>query len=302
MLNELDAVKTKGIREKIDYALVKPVIWIKHKLGFGIEEATELHKPITRKFKRRRVMVYNVDDIWSADLTTAHQSLAKSNSDYKYMLNVIDLFSKYAYSIPLKDRSAETIIKAFESLFKVKQPKKIWTDHGTEFINHKFKRFLKEHNIDLYQVQNEGKACVIERFNRTLGEMIQKHLTSTQSTKYISKLQDIIDEYNNRNHSSIKMTPVEALIPENNSKVFENLYGRSRPVNDEKPKFKIGDRVRIYKYKKRFEKGYSANWTKEIFVIDKIKRTTPITYTIKDLNGEPILGSFYRQELQLTSF
>jgi len=297
MLDELDAVKTKGIREKIDYAVVKPIIWIKHKLGLGLEEAEELHKPIRHKFKRRRVMVYNVDDIWSADLTNSFQSLAKQNNGCKYMLNVIDLFSKYAYSIPLKSKNSDEIIAAFDNLFKSRRPKKLWTDRGTEFTNNKFKEFLKSNNIELYHVYNEGKACVIERFNRTLGEMIQKHLTSTQSTKYVDVLQELIHEYNTRTHSTIKMSPHDASLLENKvdvSKAFSTSHSK------EKPKFKVGDRVRIYRYKKTFEKGYKPNWTKEIFVITTINKTNPITYEIKDLNEEPILGSFYSQELSKT--
>ena len=195
MLDRLDALKTKGIREKIDYAIVKPVIWTKQKLGLGVAE--ELHKPIRHKFKRRRVFVFNIDNIWSADLKDM-QPLSKQNKHYKYLLNVIDLFSKYAYSIPLKSKSSTAIIKAFQSLFtsSKRKPYKLWTDQGTEFTNGAFKKFLKDNNIELYHVYNEGKASVVERFNRTLGEMIQKHLTSSASSKYIDVLQKLIDEYN----------------------------------------------------------------------------------------------------------
>ena len=303
MLNELDNTKTKGIREKIDYAIVKPIIWLKHKLGLGLEEAKELHKPIRKKFKRRRVLVYNVDDIWSADLTNSFQSLSRENKGYKYMLNVIDLLSKYAYSIPLKSKSSESILEAFNQLFKFtkRHPKKLWTDQGSEFINSKFKDFLKDHNIELYHIYNEGKACVIERFNRTLGEMIQKHLTAKKTNKYIDILQELLDEYNNKYHSSIKMTPYEASKPKNRERVIKNLYSNIESSNQH-PKFKIGDRVRIYKYKPLFEKGYKPNWTTEIFVISKINETNPITYSIQDLNGEDILGSFYEEELQITKF
>lgn len=305
MLDELNNTKTKGFREKLDYLLVKPVIWLKHKLGLGIEDglllAEELHKPIRHKFKRRRVFVFNIDDIWSADLKDMHQ-LAEQNKNYKYLLNVIDLFSKTVYSIPLKTKSSQEIIDSFEKLFKSskRKPLKLWTDQGTEFTNNNFRKFLQDSNIDLYHVYNEGKACVIERFNRTLGEMIQKHLTSTNSSKYIDILQKLLDEYNTRTHSTIKMSPFEASLPENRQEVLKAF----KPDYDmkQKPKFKIGDRVRIYKYKKQFEKGYTPNWTEEIFVVSEIKKTTPITYGINDLEDEPILGSFYAEELQKTKF
>ena len=302
MLDELNSIKTEGIREKIDYAIVKPIIWMKHKLGLGIDpaEAQELLKPIRTKFKRRRVFVFNIDDIWSADLKDM-QSFSKQNNGVKYLLTVIDLFSKYAYTIPLKSKNAEVIIEAFQTLFKTKKPKKLWTDQGSEFINRSFKKFLSENNIELYHVYNEGKANVTERFNKTLGEMIQKHMTTNQTAKYIDVLQKLLNEYNNKFHTSIKMSPFEASDPKNEITVLNNLYSDIKPSKT-KQKFKVGDRVRIQKYKNLFEKGYTPKWTKEIFVVENVRKTTPITYKIKDLNEEPSLGSFYTEELQKTRF
>jgi len=204
----------------------------------------------------------------------------------------------------LKSKSSAAIINTFKSLFLTskRQPRKLWTDQGTEFTNNQFKQFLKDNNIELYHVYNEGKAAVVKRFNRTLGEMIQKHLTSRDSSsKYIDVLQRLLDEYNNEYHSSIKMTPFEATQPENRYQVMNNLYSNTKQVKNPR-KLKIGDRERIYGYKSTFTKGYMPRWTKEIFVIDEIMKTNPITYEIKALNGEPILGSFYIQELQKTKF
>ena len=177
MVDELSNLKNKDLTWNEFFAkyFTKAIIGIKYKLGLGFQDdgtiiAEELHKPVKRKFKRRRVMVYTIDDIWSADLTNSFQSLSKQNKGYKYMLNVIDVFSKYAYSIPLKTKSADEVMEAFDNLFKFsgRQPRKLWTDQGSEFTNNKFKQFLREHNIELYHVYNEGKACVVERFNRTL--------------------------------------------------------------------------------------------------------------------------------------
>lgn len=185
-------------------------------------------------------------------------------------------------------------MKHLLSYLILKSLKKLWTDQGSEFINNKFKDFLKSNNIDLYHVYNEGKACVIERFNRTLGEMISKHLTANKTSKYIDVLPKFINDYNNKYHTSIKMSPVECTKTEPK---FQSTI-----INKAKPKFKVGDRVRISAHKSIFDKGSKANWTKEIFIIDKIKRTDPITYTIKDQNNEIILGSMYEPELQLTKF
>jgi len=124
-------------------------------------------------------------------------------------------------------------------------------------------------------------------------------MTTNQTTKYIDFLQNLLSEYNNKYHTSIKMTPFEASIPNNTEKVLNNLYSDIKPTGG-KPKFKVGDRVRIQKYKNIFEKGYRPKWTTEIFIVVKVQPTNPVTYKIKDLSEEPILGSFYTEELQNT--
>ena len=315
MLEELNALNDKDLNWNEWFAkkFTKGAIGLKYKLGFGLPEdiqmAEELHRPIRSKFKRRRVLVYNVDDIWSADLMDM-QSFSKQNKGFKYLLNIIDIFSKVAYSIPLKSKSQQSIVEAFEKLFtKTKPPKRIWVDQGKEFWNKTFRQLLDKHNIVLYHVYNEGKATVVERLNRSLGEMIQKHMTATKSKNYINVLQKLINDYNHRYHSSIKMTPVDAQKTENRNEVLQNLYVNPSQLHSVyenlNPKTKplvIGDRVRIYKYKKHFEKGRTTNWTTEIFQISEVLKTNPITYRIQDLNGEPILGSFYTQEMQKTKF
>ena len=168
---------------------------------------------------------------------------------------------------------------------------------------------MSDRNIELYHVYNEGTACMIERFNRTLGEMIQKYLTSHKTKKYIDVLQKLIDEYNNKTHSTIKMSPVDASKFENRNDVLQNTSDTSVSAKKSRPKnlvqnkmYKIGDRVRVAVYKNKFDKGTKPKWTTEIFVITKVLNTDPITYKIKDLNHEDILGSFYTQELQHTNF
>ena len=306
MLDELNTLENKKLSWNEWFAkyFTKVIIGTKYKLGLGINGdimAEEMHRPIRHKFKRRRVFVYTVDDIWSADLMDRH-NIAKNNKGYKYILTVIDIFSKFAYAIPLKNKSSESIIEAFKKLFINVKPRKLWTDQGTEFTNNRFQDFLQQNNIGLYHVYNEGKACVVERLNRTIGELIAKHMTRTNSNNYVNKLQELIDKYNHTYNRSIGMSPFEASKTENIAKVFRTLYPHKTNKKTEKPKFKVGDRVRIYKYKNKFEKGSAQNWTKEIFVVDSIVNSDPITYKIKDLNNEEILGSFYAQELNPTKF
>ena len=151
---------------------------------------------------------------------------------------------------------------------------------------------LKDNGIEMYSVHNEGKSVVAERFIRTLKNKIYKYMTSMSKNVYINKLDDIVYDYNNTYHRTIKMKPVD--IKDNRYIDFE------KEVNDKDPKFKIDDRVRISKYKNIFAKGYMPNWSEEIFIISKIKNTVPWTYDINDFNGGEINGTFYEKELQKT--
>ena len=152
----------------------------------------------------------------------------------------------------------------------------------------------------LYHTQNEEKSSVVERWNRTMKNKMWKMFSANNNTVYWDKLDKLLDDYNNRKHSSIKMSPTEASKKVNEKQVFANLYEDEIYIKPGKPKFSIGDKVRISKYKRKvFDKGYTPNWTEEVFVIDKINLTKPVTYNIVDLLGEKVEGSFYEKELQL---
>ena len=263
--------------------------------------AMELHKPVKRKFQRRKVIANGIDDIWSADLVDMQWS-SRENKGVKYLLNVIDVFSKFAWSVPIKDKTGRSITDAFQLIVKTsrRKPNKLWVDQGTEFYNRVFKSWLEENDIEMYSVFNEGKAVVIERFNRTLKEWMWKYFSANNTRKYIDILSSLLQLYNTRKHSSIRMTPKEASMTKNEDTVYHNLYG-DRPVSFVKAKYKIGDKVRISKKKGTFEKGYTPRWTEELFEIYMVQNTSPVTYKIKDLNGDEIDGSFYEEELQKAS-
>ena len=145
----------------------------------------------------------------------------------------------------------------------------------------------------MYSTNNEGKSVVAERFIRTLKSKIYKYMTSISKNVYIDKLDDIVNEYNNTYHTAIKMKPID---------VKDNTYiNTDKKTNDKDLKFKVGDHVRISKYKNIFAKGYTPNWSEEVFVIKKTKNTVPWTYVINDLKGEEIMEIFYEKELQKTS-
>ena len=163
-----------------------------------------------------------------------------------------------------------------------RKPNKIWVDKGSEFYNSHFKKWLKDNNIEIYSIHNEGKSVVAERFIRTLRNKIYKYMTNIKNV-YTYKLDDIVNEYNNTYHRTTKMEPIDAK---------DNTYiDFGKEDNDNDPIFKIGDHVRISKYKNIFAKGYTRNWSEETFVIKKIKNTVSWTYVINDLNGEEIIGT-----------
>ena len=211
------------------------------------------------------------------------QLISKFNKGFRFLLFVIDIFSKYAWVVPLKDKKGGSIVDAFQKILDntAREPNKIWVNKGSEFYNSSFKKWLKDNNIDMYSIHNEGKSVFAERFIRTLKTKIYKHMTSVSKNVYINKSDDIVGEYNNTYHRIIKMKPVD---------VKDGRYiDFKKEVNGKDPKFKIGDHVRISKYTNIFVKGYTPNWSEEDFVISKIKNTVPWTYVINDLNKEEII-------------
>ena len=225
--------------------------------------AEELHKPITRNFRKRRVISKGIDKIWAADLIEM-QKYSKWNKGVKYLLMVIDVFSKYGWIVPLKDEKTESVSTAFDEIFKTskRKPTMLWTDKGSEFISKHFKEFLKKNKIKLYHTENEEKSSIVERWNKTMKNRMWRMFSANNSTVYWDKLDKLVDDYNNTYHSSIKMSPTEASKKENENKVFANLYGDLIYLKPKKPKFSIGDKVRVSKYKRRvFDKGYTPNWT-----------------------------------------
>ena len=186
------------------------------------------------------------------------QLISKFNRGFTFLLCLIDIFSKYSWVVPLK-----VLLKDSN-----RKPDKIWVDKGDEFYNNSFKKWQQDNNITMYSTHNEGKSVVAERFIRTLKNKIYKHMTSILKNLYIDKLDNIVNEYNNTYHATIKMKPID---------VKGNTYiNIDKELNDNKDnKFKVGDHVRISKYKNIFAKGYTPNWSEEIFVIKEIKSTVP---------------------------
>ena len=260
--------------------------------------AEELHKPVRKKFPKRKVFVKGIDDTWGADLVEMG-SHSKFNEGIRYLLMVIDVFSKFGWIRVLKNKQGETVAKAFNSIFKEgRVPKKLWVDKGKEFWNKNVEEIMDKFGVERYSTQNEEKVSVVERWNRTIKGKLWKLFSARNSMIYSDKLKEILTDYNYTKHSSIGMSPTQASLKKNERKVYAKLYEDELWRRRKLPKFKVGDKVRISKWKTNFEKGFTPNWTEEVFVVKKILHTKPVTYWLKDLLDENVEGSFYEQELQ----
>lgn len=255
------------------------------------------YKPVIRKFKRRRVYVPDSNNQFDADLLFI-KNYSKYNDGTNYLLTVIDAFNKYAWAFPIKRKTSEEVVQGFKQVFKERKPKFILTDEGTEFTGKITQKLFKDNNIHWFTTYNkEIKSAIAERFNRSIREKIIKYMHANNTKRYIDVLPKLLKNYNNSYHRSIKMTPVEASKEENESQVYKNLYIKKKVIG--KPKFKIGDRVRISTIKKKFGKVDDSTFTEEIFIVSEVLKTIldPFTYKVKDLNGEEIKGAFYEYEM-----
>ena len=230
-----------------------------------------LHKPVRYNFPRNRVIVTGIDDQWQADLVDI-SSLARFNKGYKFLLTCIDVFSKFAWVVPLKNKSGETLVNGFQSILDLgRSPEKLQTDKGTEFLNRNFQSFLKEKNIHFFTTNSELKASVVERFNRTLKTRMWKYFTAKNTRVYIDILQDIVHAYNNSYHRSIGQAPSSVSLL-NVGQVRRKLYGKSWTKPMRKFKFKLGDQVRI--------SNIPPTTTSPLIMTTQPTATLPLTPTI----------------------
>ena len=169
------------------------------------------------------------------------QAFSKFNRGVKYLLAVIDVLSKYGWLIPLKDKTGKSVASALKTIFKERKPEKMWVDKGKEFYNKDVKDL-----IELYSTENEEKSSVVERWIRTMKEKMWKYFTDKNTNIYINILPDLVKDYNNTRHSSIKMTPVKASKKENELTVWRNLYPEHLEIHDINPKFSVGNQSSVY--------------------------------------------------------
>lgn len=257
--------------------------------------ALELHGAARRKYTRRRVNVYGKNDLFQADLVEMIP-YSKENKGYKYILCIIDCFTKFAWSVALKSKIGLDVAVAAEKIFSHRRPNLLHVDRGTEFYNKNFETMLKKYNIKMYSTYSTMKACIVERFNRTLKQNMFKQFTARGKHDWIAILPDLMKEYNNSKHRTIGMSPVQA------DANPQQVQIKRRQIVQTKNKFKVGDKVRISVYKGVFTKSYLPSWSTEIFTVVKVNNTVPPTYILQDYMGERIAGGFYTEEIHKTEF
>lgn len=264
----------------------------------------ELHRNVRKNFPRRSYVMRGINDTFQADLIEM-QPWANQNRGYRYILMVIDVFSKQAWAKQLKNKTGVEVTQAMATIFKTNPqniPVNMHTDQGKEFYNTHFQRLMHTHGINHYSTYSTLKASIVERLNRTIMNRLWRVFNLQGSHKWLNNLQPIMDSYNSTKHRTIQMRPID-VNKQNEADLLRTVYRKNQTLNvyaKKTNKFKVDDHVRVSKYKSLFEKGYTPNWSTEIFKVVKISPTEPITYRLADMDGERIKGCFYEQELQKT--
>lgn len=255
----------------------------------------ELHRNARKNYSRRKTQMRGIYDTLQIDLAEMGMH-AKENRNYRYILVAIDIFSKFIWAAAIKSKTATEVTQAMSKILsKLPSIKNIQSDAGTEFFNSHFKNLMQRMKINHYTSFSKTKASICERAIRTLKTKIYKRFHLRGNYKWFDVLSDIVNEYNNSKHRTIRMKPNE-VNKENEKHLLRGVYKHTSLLTTNK--FKMGDHVRISKYKSVFAKGYLPNWTTEIFTIRKIQDTQPFTYLLRDYQGNDVVGAFYDVELQ----
>lgn len=284
-----------GGREIKHYRATRFTLVIMEKERRAIYE--ELHRTARVRYPRRRFEARDISDFWQSDLIDM-QNFSRLNKGYRYILVVVNVFSKYAYVEPLKTKAGSDVTEAFEKILKrAEPPRNLLTDQGLEYYNKQFKRLTAKYKINHYSTFSGMKASIAERFNLTFKRMLYKNFSLKGRFEWLSDLQKLVNEYNDTKHSTIKMKPSE-VTHANEGRIKREIY--PYVVKETSDKFRVGDKVRISKTKRIFDKSYHPNWSYEVFKIHKKLNTRPTTYVLKNSRNEVLDGGFYEFELMKT--
>ena len=236
-----------------------------------------------KSYPTNKTDVYHIDEIWSLDILDLKDYGPKNNRGYRYVLVIIDNFSKFGFTIPVKNKDAQTTKDFFERIFinSKRKPNLIESDRGKEFYTNIFQDFLNKNNIKIYSRETSLGAVFAEKFNLTLRKLLKRPVFEKGDGNWVDDLQTITKQYNNRIHSSTKLTPIQASFKKNEGFVYSNLLDKRKKI---KPKFQINDLIRTADIKKNFSKGDTSNWSYKLYKISEIiNDTTKPAYKIDNL-------------------
>ena len=263
-----------------------------------------LHKPRSKRFPTRKYQTSGLNHLWQMDFVEMIP-FARINKGYKYILTCIDVFSRFAQALPLKSKSGQDVSRAISKMISPPPPPlSIQTDLGKEFYNTHVKALFKKHHINHYTVHSQFKAALVERFNRTLREKLNRYFTHAGHKRWYDALPTIIETYNKSKHRGIfNLRPIDIT-----KKNEMQLWQQQQQQQQQQPKkqtqsIKLLDNVRISQVKATpFVKNFDQNWSEEIFRVVGIDSSSqPVMYTIEDLQNNVLTGKFYKQELQVIS-
>ena len=239
-------------------------------------------KPPKKNYATNKTDVYYIDDIWSLDILDLKDYGPKNNRGYRYVLVTKDNFSKFGWTIPLKNKNAQTIKDSLENILinSKRKPNLIKSDRGREFYNNIFQDFLNKNDIKHYSRNSSYCAVFAERFNRTVRDLLKRPVFERGDGKWVDILPAITKQYNNTVHSSTKLTPKDASLKKNEGYVYKNLLDKRKKI---KPKYEIGDLVGTADLKKTFSKGDTTNWSYKLYKITEILNETIPSYKINNL-------------------
>lgn len=282
----------RAAKKNKNYSNEKVIKWLE------AQDAYTLHKQVYKKYPRRTYNVNNKDDVWECDLAD-FRNVQEYNNGFQYVLLCIDVLSKFVFAEPVRNKTAASISEGFKSILRRSNgrvPICFRSDRGKEFTAALFQSALREREITFRECKNDVKASCIERFIRTLKQLMYRYFTHQGTKRYIDVLQQIVDTYNATPHSATRLRPCD--VDFHNAKLARlNIMKRHRPPHKSR-KYQIDDFVRISKIRSVFSKGYVGGWSNEIFKIVRISESRdPVVYYLEDLDGEPIDTFFYEEEL-----
>lgn len=270
------------------------------------QDAYSLQRQVRHRFKTPKVLVTAIDEQFEADLASV-ANLAKENDGIHYLLFVIDVFSKYLWIKPLKNKTAKSVLDAMKEIFQERKPKKMRTDKGSEFVNQWFKKFMKDNNVYFFTTNNVPKASIVERSQRSIKGILYRMMRQRRNYRYIDDLNKLVDNYNATPHRSLNYLAPNDVNKENEADVWVHMYlkktktkRKSKTKTKYKPplKFKKGQLVRVSFQKRPFVKSYMDQFSTEVFKVVSLQLNQGIPmYKLEDLKGEAIKGFFYNSEL-----